>query len=175
MLELIEPTTDLYTAFRDCRADWGAGVHEDGFGIDKADEVDSPDGFAAWVHRMRSQLHPATQPCPDRPHWAPRWIVEDGRILGAFALRHKYDDLFGWIGYGVRPSARRRGVATWALSQVLEEARDALGLDRALMICAEDNIASARTIERNGGILEGIRNTEHGPVRRYWITLDRRP
>ena len=171
MLELIEPTTDLYTAFRDCRADWGAGVHEDGFGIDKADEVDSPDGFAAWVHRMRSQLHPATQPCPDRPHWAPRWIVEDGRILGAFALRHKYDDLFGWIGYGVRPSARRRGVATWALSQVLEEARDALGLDRALMICAEDNIASARTIERCGGVLEEVRATRLGPQRRYWIDL----
>jgi len=120
---------------------------------------------------MRSQLHPATQPCPDRPHWAPRWIVEDGRILGAFALRHNYDDLFGWIGYGVRPSARRRGVATWALGQVLKEARDALGLDRALVICAKDNIASARTIERCGGVLEGVRATRLGPQRRYWIHL----
>jgi predicted acetyltransferase len=171
MLELIEPTADLYAAFRDCRADWGTGAHEDGFGIDERDEVDSPEGFAIWVRRMLRQLHPATQPCPDRPHWAPRWIVEDGRILGAVALRHHYDDLFGWVGYGVRPSARRRGVASWAMGQVLEEARDVLGLERALITCAEDNTASARTIEHCGGILEEIRATSIGPQRRYWIDL----
>jgi predicted acetyltransferase len=171
MLELIEPTTDLYAAFQDCRADWGPGTHEDGFGIDEHDDVDSPDGFVTWISRMRRQIHPAAQPCPEQEHWAPRWIVEDGRILGAFALRHYFDDLLGWVGYGVRPSARRRGVATWALGTVLEEARDVLGLDRALMICAEDNIASARTIERCGGVLEGIRATELGPERRYWVDL----
>jgi hypothetical protein len=39
-----------------------------------------------------------------------------------------------------------------------------------------DNIASARTIERNGGVLEGIRDTAR-PVRRYWIpcTIDADP
>ena len=171
MLELTEPTTDLYAAFRDCRADWGPGVHEDGFGIDDFDDVDSPDGFAAWVHRMRRQLHPAAEPCPDRPHWAPRWIVDDGRILGAVALRHHYDDLRGSIGYGVRPSARRRGVASRALGRMLDEARDALRLDRALLVCAEDNLASARTIERCGGVLEEVRDTPFGRQRRYWIDL----
>ena len=171
MLELIEPTTDLYAAFRDCRADWGPGVHEDGFGIEEADDVDSSEGFAIWVRRMLNQLHPAAQPCPDQLHWAPRWIVEDGRILGAIALRHHYDDLFGWIGYGVRPSARRRGVASWALGAVLAEARDVLGLDRVLLICDEGNISSARTIERCGGVLEEVRATRLGPQRRYWIGL----
>jgi predicted acetyltransferase len=171
MIELIEPTTDLYAAFRDCRADWGIGTHEDGFGIDEADDVDSPAGFAAWVHRMLGQVHPAAQPCPDRPHWSPRWIVEDGRILGAIALRHRYDDLLGSVGYGVRPSARRRGVASRALGEVLVEARDVLALDRALVVCAQDNLASARTIERCGGVLEGVRDTGHGPQRRYWISL----
>ncbi len=43
--------------------------------------------------------------------------------------------------------------------------------DRVLIVCAIDNIASAKTIERNGGILEGMRNTEHGPVRRYWLEI----
>jgi predicted acetyltransferase len=168
---LIEPSASLYAAFQECRADWGPGVHEDGFGIGEADNVDSPAGFAAWVHRMLHQVHPATEPCPDRPHWSPRWIVENDRILGGFALRHGHDDLRGQIGYGVRPSARRRGVATWALSMTLAEARDVLGLDRVLMICAVDNVASARTIERCGGVLEGIRDTELGQQRRYWIDL----
>ncbi|WP_280302643.1 GNAT family N-acetyltransferase [Nocardia abscessus] len=85
------------------------------------------------------------------------------------ALRHEFSDL-GHIGYGIRPSARRRGLATWALARMLSEAR-ALGLDRVLSVCAIDNIASAKTIERNGGILEGMRDTEHGPVRRYWLEI----
>jgi len=54
---------------------------------------------------------------------------------------------------------------------MLDEAEAALGVDRVLMVCKPDNIASARTIERNGGDFEGIRDTELGPVRRYWITL----
>jgi predicted acetyltransferase len=173
MPALIEPTTSLYAAFRECRADWGPGYHEDGFGIDRADDVDSSAGFATWVHRMLRQVHPATEPCPDLPHWSPRWIVDNDRILGGFALRHDYDDLRGRIGYGVRPSARGGGVATWALGTMLVEAREVLALDRVLMICAVDNVASARTIERCGGALDGIRDTELGPQRRYWIDLTR--
>ena len=94
-------------------------------------------------------------------------------MLGGIVLRHFFDDSVGHIGYGVRPTARRRGLASWALGQMLEEARVALSVDRVLIPCLADNRASARTIERNGGVLEGIRSTEHGPVRRYWIALDR--
>jgi predicted acetyltransferase len=170
MLELIAPSADLYTAFLDCRADWGPGVHEDGFGIDERDDVGTPDGFAAWVARMLRQLH-SSGPCPDRPHWTPRWVVEDGQILGAFALRHHTDDIRGLIGYGIRPCARRRGVAGWGLERTLAEARDVLGLDRALIVCAVDNVASARTIEHCGGVLEGVRDGALGPHRRYWVPV----
>ena len=92
-------------------------------------------------------------------------------MLGGIALRHKFDDDVGHIGYGIRPSARRRGLASWALGETLVEARAALGVDRVLVHCLADNIASARTIERCGGVLEGIQDTEHGPVRRYWVAL----
>lgn len=94
-------------------------------------------------------------------------------MLGGIALRHMFDDDIGHIGYGVRLSARRRGLATWALAEMLREARAVLAADRVLIPCLADNIASARTIERNGGVLEGIRVTDHGPVARYWISLDR--
>ena len=60
--------------------------------------------------------------------------------------------------------------ATWALGRVLDEAR-ALPLHRVLLVCEEDNLASVRTIERHSGALEGVQDTEHGVVRRYWITL----
>jgi len=64
-------------------------------------------------------------------------------------------------------------VATAALRLALEQAKS-LGLPRVLVTCKDGNIASARTIERNGGVLEDVREAPgHGSVRRYWIQLDR--
>jgi predicted acetyltransferase len=100
-------------------------------------------------------------------------LHEDGQVLGAIALGHEFSDLVwqaGHIGYGIRPSARRRGLATWALGEMLGAARG-LGLDRVLIVCEAGNVASARTIERHGAVLEEIGETGDGPFRRYWITL----
>lgn len=171
MAELILPSTHLHAAFLECRDDWGPGLHEDGFGLGPDDDVESPDGFATWVHQRIRLAHPAGTPCPAGQHGSPRWIVEDGQVLGGIVLRHQFDDRVGQIGYGVRPSARRRGLAGWALHEMLGEARAALGLDRVLVPCLAGNVASARTIERTGGVLEKIVDTDHGQVRRYWIPL----
>ncbi|OJF09429.1 GNAT family N-acetyltransferase [Couchioplanes caeruleus] len=67
---------------------------------------------------------------------------------------------------------RRRGLAAWALERMLDEAR-ALSLDRLLAVCAVDNVASVKVIERCGGVFEGIGDTPFGPARRYWIDLQR--
>lgn len=162
MPELIAPTTRLHRAWSAAHAEWGPGPHEDGFGLGPEDEVDTPEGFAAWVAALTADADRATY----------RWIVADEQVLGGIALRHRDDDLVRWaghIGFGIRPSARRRGLASWALGQMLDLAR-ARGLARVLVVCATDNVASARTIERLGGVFEEIRDTAHGPVRRYWIT-----
>lgn len=161
MLDLIAPTTRLHSAWLDAHAEWGPGLHEDGFGLAPADEVDSTAGFAAWTARLADESERATF----------RWIVEDDRVLGGIALRHEFTDYVRWaghIGFGIRPSARRRGLATWALGRMLDEARG-LGMDGVLVVCATDNVASARTIERLGGVFDEVRDTEHGLVRRYWI------
>lgn len=47
----------------------------------------------------------------------------------------------------------------------------ALGLQKVLVTCDNANLASARTIEKVGGVLEDVRDTELGRTRRYWITL----
>ena len=163
MPDLIAPTTRLHSAWRDAHAEWGPGLHEDGFGLAPTDEVDSPTGFAAWIARLADESERAT--C--------RWIVEDDQVLGGIALRHEFNDYVQWaghIGFGIRPSARRRGLASWALGRMLDEAR-VLGLDRVLVVSAANNVASAKTIERLGGAFEEVRDTKHGPVRRYWITI----
>ena len=162
MVELVEPTTHLYTAWRGARDDWGPGTHEDGFGLHASDAVETPDGFETWVRRLQGEQGTTY-----------RWIVEGDDLLGAIALRHRLEDgalEVGQVGYGIRPSARGRGLATWALGQILATAR-AIGLDRVLIVCADDNAASARVIERHGGVLEDVRNTPLGLARRYWVPV----
>ena len=76
----------------------------------------------------------------------------------------------GHIGYAVRPAFRRRGFATEILRQSLE-ITESLGIRRVLVTCNAVNVASARVIERCGGVLESIVPGEDGsmPKRRYWF------
>jgi len=54
------------------------------------------------------------------------------------------------------------------LGRILDQAR-VLGMDRVLIVCEADNVPSAKTTERLGGLLEDVRDTEDGAARRYWI------
>lgn len=174
MAELIAPTSRLHPAWLRARDEWGRDAHQDGAGLRPGDEVDTPDGFAAWVRRLLGESDPEIAAPEGWVHCTYWWIVEDGEVLGAIALRHELNDFLeragGHIGYGVRPSARRRGLASYALGEVLSHARK-LGLERVLITCQVDNEGSRRTIERNGGELADVRDTEIGRLRRYWIEL----
>ena len=47
-----------------------------------------------------------------------------------------------------------------------------LGIEKVLMTCDKDNIGSARSIIKNGGILENeFVNSEGSVEQRYWISL----
>jgi predicted acetyltransferase len=171
--ELVAPTTRLESAWRAAHAEWGPGSHEDGFGLHPDDDVETSIGFVSWLARLARQSDPAVAAPVGRVHCTYRWIVEADRVLGGIALRHELNALnkhLGHIGYGIRPSARRRGLATWALGRMLVEAQQ-LGLDRVLLVCAGDNIASVKTIEHHGGVREPSNHGEVGELRRYWIEL----
>lgn len=174
MPELITPTARLYDSWLAAREEWGPDAHMDGAGLGSDDDVESREGFAAWAERLRGygdRTIPLEQGRVHATYW---WIAEGDEYLGAIDLRHYLNgfllDAGGHIGYSVRPSARRRGLATWALSEVLHEAR-LLGMDRVLLTCDPGNRASIRTIENGGGVLEDVRETLIGPKRRYWIDL----
>lgn len=89
-------------------------------------------------------------------------------------IRHYLNDkLFetgGHIGDGIRPSERRKGYATAMIGLALEECRK-LGIDRVLICCDKDNIGSAKSIQRNGGVLENEVEENGNSVQRYWIEL----
>jgi predicted acetyltransferase len=44
-------------------------------------------------------------------------------------------------------------------------------MDPVLAVCAVDNAASVKTIERCGGAFEAISDRGTGPLRRYWFQL----
>lgn len=96
-------------------------------------------------------------------------------FVGAVNIRHYLNDGLllggGHIGDGVRPSERGKGIATQMIALALDECRR-LGICEVLMCCDKSNVASARTIEKNGGVLENEILDEEGiPVLRYWIRL----
>ncbi len=174
MLELISPTIRLRRSWLASCEEWGRGVHQDGAGLHPDDDVDTPAGFSSWVERL---LHEADTSIPAREgrvHATYWWVAQGGTYLGAISLRHELNDFLlragGHIGYGIRPSARGRGVATWALRSMLPRA-SALGLEKVLVTCDDANLASAQVIMKAGGVLEDVRPGELGLTRRYWITL----
>ena len=95
--------------------------------------------------------------------------------MGAVNIRHCLNDHLllcgGHIGDGIRPSERRKGYATQMIGLALKECRK-IGIKKVLMVCDKDNIGSAKSIIRNGGILEN-EVLENGKIKqRYWIDLE---
>ena len=160
MRELVEPGLRYRESWRAAHAEWGAGLHEDGFGLWATDDVATDQGFAAWLARLHGRSDRATF----------FWIVERDEVQGGIVLRHHGDDHAGHIGYGIRPSARGRGLASWALGQVLLTAR-MRGMTAVEIVCEDDNTASAAVIVRNGGRLVSVEREGEHLLRRYRIDL----
>jgi len=98
--------------------------------------------------------------------------VDRDIFVGAVNIRHYCTEEMlinaGHIGDGIRPSERRKGYATAIIRLALKEAK-ALGLDRILMCCDKENIASAKSIINNGGVLENEVVVDGVIHQRYWI------
>ena len=98
--------------------------------------------------------------------------VDRNIFVGAVNIRHYLTEEMlvnaGHIGDGIRPSERRKGYATAMIGLALEEAKK-LGIDRVLMCCDKENIASAKSIVNNGGILENEVVVNGVTEQRYWI------
>ncbi len=99
---------------------------------------------------------------------------EDDRIVGMVNIRFGLNAHLFWegghIGYSIRPAERGKGYGTLMLKEALGFCR-LIGLSQVLVVCAGTNEASARVIEKCGGVLEDeVVSKRSGEVmRRYWI------
>lgn len=85
------------------------------------------------------------------------WLVEQEHFIGAVNIRSRIDThvlahFGGHVGYAVRPSCQGRGHGRRLLALALDICRG-MGIGLARLSCAEDNAASRRIIEANGGLL----------------------
>lgn len=95
-------------------------------------------------------------------------------MVGAVNIRHYLNEALllngGHMGDGVRPSERRKGIATKMIALALEECRK-LGIKKVLMVCDKENVGSAKSIIKNGGILENEVVVNGVTEQRYWIDI----
>ncbi|KGM44670.1 GNAT family N-acetyltransferase [Neobacillus niacini] len=170
-LSLIKPTIELKDEYLSFYKEW----------------VDSKEDMVPWViQKDPSDFEEMVQFLKDneqghnlREGWVPDstfWLInQDKRIVGAVNIRHQLTPFLlnrgGHIGYGIRPSERRKGFATKLLSLSIEKAKE-LGIRKALVVCDEDNTGSFKTIINNGGIPDSDFIEEDGNiVKRFWIEL----
>ena len=117
---------------------------------------------------------------PDRVGEDKYWLVDDENayFIGEVAIRHRLNDALlrrgGHIGYGVRYAEWNRGHGTRLLALALEKAKE-MRISPVLVTCNDDNLASARVIEKNGFTLENkvpvLQDGKSFLTRRYWKTI----
>ena len=116
--------------------------------------------YADWVSKVQKM---AVKSSDDWGRSNLYLVCFNDHLIGLINIRYEMPeelrDVYGNIGYGVRPSARQMGFATEMLRYALNKCKKH-GLDKVVLGCVKDNVASAKTILRCGGQL--IKETDGG-------------
>ena len=125
--------------------------------------------YPSWVEKMHQN---ATE---GDARWGKSLLylcLKEGKLVGLISIRYQLPsslaEQYGHIGYGVRPWERNKGYATEMLNYALAVCREK-GLKRVMLGCFKENIASAKTIRKNGGVLvKENENYQCGNVSQYY-------
>jgi predicted acetyltransferase len=169
MIELKRPSMDLMDSYLDS-VDEMTKLGEEVWEGYVPGVSERPEDFLARLRRNESA--PPSDLVPESTYWA----VIGPKVVGRISLRHRLNEALcvygGHIGYEVRPSVRRQGIASEMLRLLLQTPK-AGEIGRILLTCSPTNKGSNRTIAANGGILEKTIWVEK--IKRdtnlYWITL----
>lgn len=165
-IELVFPTkayeTDAKEYFEEHILNGENSLHGDS-GLDSAESYDK------WLEKINDAL---SREIRSTTFFAIR--KSDNKLIGTINVRHPYQDyvqVHGHIGYGIRPSERRKGYATIMLKLALKYC-EKIGLGKVLLTCDKSNIASAKTIMKCSGAFENEEKQNDGELlQRYWIEL----
>ena len=171
MIKLIVPNEEYLQSYKEAYDEYV----DNGISTYSFTDASSCDIFAKFDRYRNERDLP-----PDRVGEDKYWLVDDEKtyFIGEIAIRHRLNDALaqrgGHIGYGVRYSEWNRGYGTKMLALALEKAKER-HISPVLITCNDDNLASARVMEKNGfALVDKIivsRDGEDLLTRRYWKTI----
>lgn len=99
----------------------------------------------------------------------------DHKIIGMINIRLELNDALrkhgGHIGYGIRPTERRKGYSKINLYLALLRCKE-VGIDKVMLSCDQSNLGSDKTIRGLGGILEKVDTSNNKKMNIYWIDVN---
>lgn len=172
-LSLIEPTAEYLEQIEDYRNEF----LENGDSMDGCSSLRKYENINDWLNWV--SLAKKKETC--LPTWVPDTAYlcirkEDNRLVGMIDIRDELNEqcfnYYGHIGYSIRKSERHKYYATEQLALALEICREK-NFDKVMITCDKTNIGSAKTIQKNGGVLENevIDPKDNCIMQRYWITF----
>lgn len=169
-LQLVRLSDRYRTQLMDMMDEWVRfGEKMIPYAIQKNDYHDFDRYLAGLDEVEEGDMHDSTYFCLD---------VDRDIFVGAvniyYCLNDNFQESGSYIGDGVRPSERRRGVATQMIALALEQCKE-LGITKVFMICDRENIGSSKSIRNNGGVLEREMDMDGEIVQKYWIDVGKLP
>ena len=179
MPELVTPSAELMASFVEAMRE---GYSRDNLRPETAASIAEVEADpAAFLRKLLGPPGDITLPDGSKGKAVPStalWLAEGREFLGAINIRHELnpnlEQVGGHIGYGMRPAAQGRGLATLMLAGALDWVRANLGLKRVLLTVSPSNAASIRVIEKNGGVWQDTLPhlwREGDQSMRWWIEL----
>lgn len=145
--------------------------------LESDDKVSGDGGFSnfttylEWLNYLTLMESKDTVPdgyVPSYTYVLYNYIHEE--IIGIINIRTTLNDFLfkrgGNIGYSIRPKYRQKGNGKLLLRLAINLCRD-LNMNKLLITCNSDNIASQKLISSSGGVLDILEKN----YQRYWITL----
>ena len=109
--------------------------------------------YSEWVEKIKTNALTGDQ------SWGKSLLYlcfDEDRLIGLLSIRYdlpaRLSEIYGDIGYGVRPLERKKGYATAMLTYALTVCKDK-GMEKVILGCYKNNAASASTIKKCGGVL----------------------
>ena len=131
--------------------------------------------YEKWLQWMNDDEHEDTCPPESVPQTIYFAVRDDGKLIGAVTIRTKPNEKInngsggGHLGFGVRPTERRKGYAKKILRLALKKLAER-GINDVMINCASDNIGSEKTILACGATFQDeVINDEGERAKRFWI------
>ena len=126
--------------------------------------------YSEWVKKIQNNISVGDN------EWGRSLLYlcfDEMRLIGLLSIRYELpkvlSEKYGDIGYGVRPSERRKEYATVMLQYALSVCKEK-GMNQVILGCYKDNLASAAVIKKNGGfLLEESDRYKEGKTSQYYL------